>query len=74
MDERSEEDLSRHVHTIREELLREFAGRVPPHEVEQAVQETAGTFRGVRIRSFVPILLRRESRDRLRRLGRGRRA
>jgi hypothetical protein len=57
------------VDRITRELVGEFGERVAPHEVERAVRESAQDYRETRIQTFVPILILRESRERLRRLG-----
>ena len=56
------------VDRITRELVVEFGERVGPYEVERAVRESAQHYRETRIQAFVPILIRRESRERLRRL------
>ena len=66
--------LELHVDRITRELVREFGERIGPQEVEHAVRESARDYRETRIQTFVPILIRRESRDRLRRLDRPRSA
>ena len=56
------------IATIREELVREFASEIQPHEVDRVVSEAARELSDARIQSFVPLLVRKESRAALRRL------
>lgn len=51
-----------------EDLQREFPA-VPPEVVEDQVTREEQVFTRARVRSFVPVLVRRRARERLRELG-----
>jgi hypothetical protein len=54
-------DVARSVHE-------EFDTRVEPTVVEDCLREVASRFDGARVRSFVPLLVRRYTRDALNRV------
>jgi hypothetical protein len=60
------EDEQRQLESARKALVSEFAGRVPEDQVEQRFTELVGQFEGAPVRSFVPVLVRRQAREQLR--------
>ena len=62
------DDELRQIERAREDLLREFDGRLPEAEVRQRFDEIVHGFDGAPVRSFVPVLAGRVARERLRRL------
>lgn len=60
------EDEQRQLESARRELLKEFSGTVPAEQVEQGFDELVAEFRGAPIQSFVPVLVQRRVRERLR--------
>lgn len=60
-------DERRQIEHIRDDLAREFA-TVPPTVVADLVNQQVAAFRRAPVRSFVPVLVRRGARDRLRQL------
>ena len=51
---------------LRGRLHREYDDRVDPDEVERAIVECSRGFRDARIITFVPVLVEKQVRDRLR--------
>ena len=62
------EDEQRQLESARRALVSEFAGRVPADEVERRFAELTAEFAGARVRGFVPVLVQRRARERLRTL------
>ena len=62
------EDELRQLERAREDLLREFDGRLPETEVRARFDEIVAGFEGAPVRGFVPVLAGRAARERLRRL------
>ncbi len=60
------EDEDRQLESARRALLAEFEGRVPADEVERRFAELVAEFRGAPVRSFVPVLVQRRTREQLR--------
>ena len=60
------EDEQRQLESARRALVSEFAGRVPEHQVDQRFGELVAEFAGAPVRSFVPVLVRRQVREQLR--------
>jgi hypothetical protein len=54
------------VDRLTERLTTEFSGRVPDPEVRQLVDEAYGEFADARVTQFVPVLIDRSVRLRLR--------
>jgi hypothetical protein len=54
-------DLQDVAHQVREE----FADRLDPGEVDECLDRIAAKFDGAKVRSFVPLLVRRYVRDEL---------
>ena len=50
---------------VEQDLLRQFA-EVPPAVVCRQVRTEAGAFEGARVRAFVPVLVQKNARTRLR--------
>jgi hypothetical protein len=59
--------LEREMNIATQELSREFGPDLPPVAVERAVKESFEGFEGSPIKTFVPILARRQARETLRR-------
>jgi hypothetical protein len=59
-------NLARQVDSVTRDLVGEFGGRVSPETIERLVQRSAQSYVGSRIPTYVPILIRREVRARLR--------
>ena len=60
------EDEERQLESARRALLAEFEGRVPADEVERRFAELVAEFRSAPVRSFVPVLVQRRTREQLR--------
>ena len=63
--------IQREVTSAASELSREFDRDVPVSEVHRAVRESFDRLADSPIKTFVPILARRDARDRLRGFRRG---
>ncbi len=63
----SRADETRQIQHVQEDLMREFAA-LPAALVAEQVNEVAQGFRQAPVRSFVPVLVRRGARERLRHL------
>jgi hypothetical protein len=61
-------DLIRHIDGVRERLSREFQPRLAPEVVSREVDLAAAEFDGARIIAYVPVLVNRQVRLRLREL------
>ena len=61
-------DEKRQLAHVREDLLREFAS-LPPTIVDEQWAQMVRAFTAAPVRSFVPVLVRRGARRRLRQLG-----
>jgi hypothetical protein len=59
-------NVARQIDSVTRDLVGEFAGRVSPETIERLVQRSAQSYAGSRIPTYVPILIRREVRARLR--------
>ena len=64
----SHDDELRQIEQARQDLLREFDGRLPEVEVLARFDEIVAGFEGAPVRGFVPVLAGRAARERLRRL------
>ena len=62
----STEDETRQLDSARRALVKEFAGRVPAEEVEQRFSALVAEFETAPVRSFVPVLVQRRTREHLR--------
>jgi hypothetical protein len=60
-------DERRQIEHVREDLAREFI-TLPPSVVADLVGQQVAVFQRAPVRSFVPVLVRRGARDRLRQL------
>jgi hypothetical protein len=60
-------DETRQIEHVREDLVREFAA-LPEDVIDQEVSALVRSFTRAPVRSFVPVLVRREARERLRQL------
>jgi hypothetical protein len=60
-----ERSTDQQVDDVTKDLSREFA-QIPPEAVRRVVAEEFGSFEESRIRTFVPILVRRSAKARLR--------
>jgi hypothetical protein len=63
-----DEDIDRLIDSLTQELIGEFGHQLPPEAVERLVWETAQAYADSKVQTYVPILVRREARARLRRL------
>ena len=63
------EDEHRQLESARRALVAEFAGRVPAADVEARFAELVEEFHAAPVRSFVPVLVQRRVRERLRSVG-----
>lgn len=70
MVERNTEDVEQLLDSIYRDLLEEFRDRVSPSEIERMTEDSYRPYATSRIKTFVPILVRREARSRLRRIAR----
>jgi len=61
-------DENRLIEHVREDLVREFTS-LPPAVVHEHVARVTKDFTQAPVRSYVPVLVRRGARDRLRHLG-----
>ena len=68
MDDLNVDDLEHLVDTLTRDLLQEYGQRVSVEEVELVASQAVRAYAGSRIKTFVPILARREARSRLRRM------
>ena len=50
---------------VAHQVLEEFADRIDPGEVNECLDQIAAKFDGAKVRSFVPLLVRRYVRDEL---------
>ena len=62
----STDDERRQLEAARRDLVAEFADRVPEHEISARFDEIARDFEGAPVRTFVPVLVGRAARQRLR--------
>jgi hypothetical protein len=53
------------VHRLHSHLLREYAGRNTPAEIDAALENACRRFEGVRVRQFVLVLVERAVREQL---------
>ena len=58
--------VMRQIDSVTRDLVGEFGGRISPEAIERLVQRSARSYAGSRIPTYVPILIRREVRERLR--------
>jgi hypothetical protein len=64
----AQQDLRKHINGVRERLSQEFEPRVDPEVVSREVEIAAAQYDGARITAFVPVLINREVRLKLREL------
>ncbi|HVM28634.1 MAG TPA: hypothetical protein VM433_13315 [Mycobacteriales bacterium] len=60
------DDEQRQLDAARRDLVAEFADRVPEAEITARFEEIAASYQGATVRSFVPVLVGRAVRERLR--------
>lgn len=65
---RTAQDEQRLVDRVRLDLLAEYAEKVSPQVVEQALSQVLNGLRRAPVRDYVPTLVHRFTRERLRRL------
>lgn len=58
-------DINADLHDIADQLQQEFAARLQPGEVDECLNRMAARFENAKVRSFVPLLVRRYARDEL---------
>ena len=61
-------ELSKHINGVRDRLSQEFQPRVPPEVVSREVDLAAAQFDGARVTTYVPVLINRQVRLKLREL------
>jgi hypothetical protein len=61
-------ELRKHINVVRDRLSEEFQPRVAPEVVSREVELAAAQFDGARITAYVPVLVNRQVRLRLREL------
>ena len=61
-------ELSKHINGVRERLSQEFQPRIAPEVVNREVDRVAAQFDGARVTTYVPVLINRQVRLRLREL------
>ena len=59
-------DEKRQLEQARRQLEQEFAGRVPEAQIQGRFAELVAEFEHAPVRSFVPVLVQRRARERLR--------
>ena len=62
------QDEQRQLDRTRRDLVTEFAGRVPEAEITARFEEIVRSFSDAPVRGFVPVLVGRAARERLRSL------
>jgi hypothetical protein len=65
--EKARKDEQRQLAYVREDLVREFTA-VPPDVVDEKLGVLVSAFQRAPVRSFVPVLVRRQAREQLRHL------
>lgn len=63
-----QQDEQRQLEGSRQELRRQYAGRVAEREVDKHFRASVRTFEGAKVRTFVPVLAAKVTRERLRQL------
>ena len=61
-----DEDEARQLESARRALVAEFAGQVPADVIERRFSAFVVEFEGAPVRSFVPVLVQRRTRELLR--------
>ncbi len=64
----SVEDERRHLAAACRDLVREFGERLPEHEVTARFEETVHSYDAAPIRTYIPVLVARQARSRLKEL------
>lgn len=65
-----EATIRRHIHRQRETFDREFAGKRPPREIADVVEESCNALSQARVTDLVPVLVYRDDREELSRRSR----
>jgi len=60
------DDEQRQLASVQKALVAEFAGRIPAETVEQRFSALVVEFQAAPVRSFVPVLVQRRTRELLR--------
>ncbi len=60
------DDEERQLHTSQQQLIQQFAGRLPADVVEERFAQMVARFDGARVRTFVPVLAAKAAREQLR--------
>jgi protein-tyrosine-phosphatase len=71
MDVRLEPETMAHLARLQVDLQKEFAGIFSPETIARFVDESTEQFSGAKVQAFVPVLVRRFARERLRAYGQG---
>ena len=61
-------ELQYHLGVVERTIRREFAGTFSAETVERFLRESVEAFRGARVRTFIPVMVERFARERLRAL------
>jgi hypothetical protein len=64
----SKQDLTKHINGVRERLSKEFQPKVAADVISREVDLAAAAFDGARVTTYVPVLVNRQVRLKLRQL------
>lgn len=64
----AEQELRKHINGVCERLSQEFRPRVDPEVVSREVEIAAAQFSGAKVTTYVPVLINRQVRLKLREL------
>jgi hypothetical protein len=68
VDKNAAQDLTKHINGVRERLSMEFQPRVAPEVVSREVDLAAAEFTNARVKTYIPVLVNRQVRLKLRQL------
>jgi hypothetical protein len=58
-------EIQADLHDVAQQVHREFANRLDPREVDECLHRVSAKFDDAKVRSFVPLLVRRYVREEL---------
>jgi hypothetical protein len=64
----AEQELRKHINGVRDRLSQEFQPRVAPEIINREVELAAAQFNGAKVTTYVPVLVNRQVRTKLREL------
>jgi hypothetical protein len=64
----AEQELRKHINGVRDRLSQEFQPRVAPEIINREVELAAAQFNGAKVTTYVPVLINRQVRIKLREL------